>query len=101
MNEELARQQKFNWTRTGYHPEYNKQLSKFKVVSCLDQVERFCTEENASERSLLDIACGDGFITSKLAENFGKVVGIDANAQVIDVTNMLGATATLRIGKTF
>jgi len=84
MNQELAHQQQFKWTRTGYHPEYNKQLSKYKVVSCLEQVGFYCKDESSTARSLLDIACGDGFITEQLAASFGKVVGIDANAQVVE-----------------
>ena len=84
MNKELARQQQFKWTRTGCHPEYNKQLSKYKVLSCLEQVELYYGEQNLSAKSLLDIACGDGFITEQLAKSFGKVVGIDANSQVIE-----------------
>ena len=84
MNQELARQQQFEGTRTGYHPEYNKQLSRYKGVSCLEQVSLYCKEESSRTRSLLDVACGDGFITAQLASSFGKVVGIDANAQVVE-----------------
>ncbi len=84
MNQELLRQQQFKWTRTGYHPEYNKQLAKYKVVSCLEQVARHCRDD-AESRSLLDIACGDGYITEQLASSFEKVVGVDANADVVEM----------------
>jgi SAM-dependent methyltransferase len=84
MNQELLRQQQFKWTRTGYHPEYNSQLSKYKVFSCLEQISLHCSDKNSQERSLLDIACGDGFITEQLSSHFGKVVGVDANSDVIE-----------------
>lgn len=84
MDTELSRQQQFVWTRTGYHPEYNSQLSKYKVISCLEQVNLHCKDKELIKRSLLDIACGDGFITEQLSKHFGAVTGIDANSEVIE-----------------
>ena len=81
---ELARQQQFKWTRTGYHPKYNSQLSKYKVISCLEQIGRHCDDKDPLDRSLLDIACGDGYITEKLSPYFSKIIGLDANSDVVE-----------------
>lgn len=84
MSQELAHQQQFKWSRTGYHPEYNKQLSKYKVLSCLEQASLYCKEDKSHTKSLLDVACGDGYITEQLFSSFNKVVGIDANSVVLE-----------------
>lgn len=69
---EKERQEKFPWTRSTYHSQYNKYLAKYKVLSCL---------EHAKGRSLLDLACGDGMMTAMFAEKFQRVVGVDASSR--------------------
>ncbi len=67
---EKSRQDSFPWERSKYHTDYNAVLAHYKVVSCL---------EHAQGNSLLDLACGDGLMTSMLAEHFETVVGVDAS----------------------
>ena len=70
--EEKARQERCPWHRTGYYTDYNAILGYYKVHSCL---------ENCRGSSLLDIGCGDGFMTELLARRFSRVVGVDASGQ--------------------
>ncbi len=68
--DEKSRQDTFPWERSKYHTEYNAILAHYKVVSCL---------EHASGKSLLDLACGDGLMTSMFSHHFERVVGVDAS----------------------
>lgn len=68
--DEKSRQQSFPWERAKYHTDYNAVLAHYKVLSCL---------EHARGDSLLDLACGDGLMTSRFAERFKRVVGVDAS----------------------
>lgn len=74
-NDEKQRQNSFPWQRSKYHTDYNGVLAHFKVVSCL---------EHARGKSLLDLACGDGLMTSIFAQHFERVVGVDASTQNIE-----------------
>jgi len=67
---EKTLQENFVWSRSEFHSEYNAQLAKYKVMSCLDY---------ARGTKLLDIACGDGLMTEMFAKSFDYVVGVDAN----------------------
>lgn len=68
--DEKTRQDSFPWERSKYHTDYNAVLAHYKVVSCL---------EHAKGSSLLDLACGDGLMTSMFAQHFERVVGVDAS----------------------
>lgn len=69
--EEMVRQNGFPFTR-GMLSEYHAVLGYYQVQSCL---------EYASLRlEALDLACGDGLLTSMLAPHFGRVVGVDASS---------------------
>lgn len=68
--DEKSRQDSFPWERSKYHTDYNSVLAHYKVVSCL---------EHAQGNSLLDLACGDGLMTSMFAQHFQRVVGVDAS----------------------
>ena len=68
--DEKFRQDSFPWERSKYHTDYNAVLAHYKVVSCL---------EHARGDSLLDLACGDGLMTSMFAQHFERVVGVDAS----------------------
>lgn len=71
LNDEKNRQENFPWQRTKYHTDYNSILAHYKVLSCL---------EYARGESLLDLACGDGLITSMLSSRFKNIVGVDASS---------------------
>jgi SAM-dependent methyltransferase len=71
LNDEKMRQENFPWERSKYHTDYNSVLAHYKVLSCL---------ENARGRSLLDLACGDGLITSMFSAHFQNIVGVDASS---------------------
>jgi 2-polyprenyl-3-methyl-5-hydroxy-6-metoxy-1,4-benzoquinol methylase len=61
-------QEQFSWDRTLFG-DYNRILVHYQALSCL---------ENAVSGSLLDLACGEGIMTSYFAGKFEKVVGVDA-----------------------
>lgn len=69
MNE-MERQNSFPWERSKYHTDYNSILASYKVASCL---------EHAHGNSLLDLACGDGLLTSMFSTHFDRIVGVDAS----------------------
>jgi 2-polyprenyl-3-methyl-5-hydroxy-6-metoxy-1,4-benzoquinol methylase len=70
-NEEKQRQQTYTWARAQSYADYNAFLGHYQVVACLEHVRG---------DSLLDLACGDGLVTEKLASRFERVVGVDANS---------------------
>jgi 2-polyprenyl-3-methyl-5-hydroxy-6-metoxy-1,4-benzoquinol methylase len=69
--EEKARQDQIPWERGKFFKAYELMLVDYLVRSVL---------ENAKGSSLLDIACGNGLVTSQLAPHFRRVVGLDASA---------------------
>ena len=73
--DEKQRQDSFVWNRSSYHATYNQVLTEYKVKSCL---------EHARGSSLLDLACGDGKLTEVFAQQFQRVVGVDASSKHLD-----------------
>ncbi len=71
LNDEKRRQDNLPWERSKYHTDYNSVLAHYKVISCL---------EHARGDSLLDLASGDGMITSIFASHFRRIVGVDASS---------------------
>jgi len=71
LSDEKKRQESFPWQRSKYHTDYNSILAQYKVLSCI---------EHARGESLLDLACGDGLITSLFAPRFKRIVGVDASS---------------------
>jgi len=69
-NSEIDRQENFPWHRTGFFSDYNTILGKYKIESCLKYMHG---------SSVLDLACGDGFLTSLYCQKFKRVVGVDAS----------------------
>ncbi|MCE5262708.1 MAG: class I SAM-dependent methyltransferase [Deltaproteobacteria bacterium] len=69
--DEKKRQEHFPWERSKYHTDYNAVLAHYKVLSCV---------EHARGDSLLDLACGDGLITSMFSDRFKRIVGVDASS---------------------
>lgn len=73
-DEEKKRQDGFSWHRTSKgannFPRYNSVLAYYKAQSIL---------ETAAGGSLLDLACGDGYLTKMVAGKFSRVVGVDAS----------------------
>jgi 2-polyprenyl-3-methyl-5-hydroxy-6-metoxy-1,4-benzoquinol methylase len=61
-------QENFSWDRTLFG-SYNQILVHYQAISCL---------ENSKKGSLLDLACGEGMMTSYFANEFERVVGVDA-----------------------
>lgn len=74
-NFEIDRQENFPWHRTGYYPEYNTILGRYKIESCLRYMH---------DTSVLDLACGDGFLTSLYCHKFKRVVGVDASKKHLE-----------------
>ena len=75
LNDEKLRQENFPWERSKYHTDYNSILAHYKVLSCL---------EHAHGESLLDLACGDGLITTMFSSHFRRIVGVDASSVHIE-----------------
>jgi len=71
---ELLRQEAIPWERGKYLKAYEQTLGEYIVKSVI---------ENMKSPSLLDIACGNGLITSMLAPHFKRVVGVDASESLI------------------
>ena len=70
IEQEKTRQQSILWDRSSDYSDYVSILAFFQTQSVL---------ENAQGDSLLDLACGDGTITSMLSSKFNRVVGVDAS----------------------
>ena len=70
--QESQRQHSFSWDRSFDYSDYNTILAFYQAQSVL---------ENVQGDSLLDLACGDGFITAMLAVKFQKTVGVDASVK--------------------
>lgn len=68
---EKARQDNVPWERGKFFKEYELMMVDYLVASVWD---------HAAGRSLLDVACGNGLVTSRLAARFQRVVGIDASS---------------------
>lgn len=73
MSEKL-RQESFTWDRNMFN-SYNSILAYYQAKSCID---------HALPGSLLDLACGDGTMTSFFLNHFNKIVGVDAAAIHLD-----------------
>ena len=59
------------WERGQFYKAYENVLGQYIVKSTLEHIKL---------PSLLDIACGNGLITSQLAGPFNRVVGLDASS---------------------
>ena len=75
-NNEKYNQEKFSWEREKNYENYNKILGYYQAVSCI---------ENSFRGSLMDLACGDGYITAILSEHFTHVVGVDASRVHLEI----------------
>ena len=64
-------QETYIWERTNQYSSYGELLGQYQAVSVLEN----CREKG----KLLDLACGDGFITQILSKHFLSVVGVDAS----------------------
>lgn len=72
---EKMRQEGYNWDRSYDYSDYNKVLAYYQARAVI---------ENVSGESLLDLACGDGFITSLLSSKYSRVVGVDASLKHVE-----------------
>ena len=52
--DEILKQQSFDWARGAVYESYNRYLGQYQVQACL---------EHAKGGSLLDMPCGDGALT--------------------------------------
>lgn len=73
-NNELLRQERFPWSRD----------SSFEWFSILAHFQARSVIEIGRPPSLLELACGDGTITTLLQKHFTRVVGVDASAKQIE-----------------
>jgi 2-polyprenyl-3-methyl-5-hydroxy-6-metoxy-1,4-benzoquinol methylase len=70
--DEKKAQENFEWSRENQYASYGKFLGFYQVKAVL---------ENCKNRSsLLDLACGDGYLTEMLSSHFQHVVGVDASS---------------------
>ncbi|NYT46282.1 class I SAM-dependent methyltransferase [Alcaligenaceae bacterium] len=72
LNNEKSLQEHFTWARSQVFSDYNSVLGFYQAKACL---------EHARGKSLLDMPCGDGTLTSMLAPSFERVVGVDASSK--------------------
>ena len=75
LAEERALQETFSWERSVDFDSYNTVLGHYQAQACLEQ---------ARGKSLLDMPCGDGFLTAIMAPRFERVVGLDAGSQHLE-----------------
>lgn len=76
-------------------PDFRKQIGRtFRQVGYSERemevtIDRLLTHLQPSpDKTLLDIACGNGLITSRLAPRFQHVTGVDFSAPLIDVARV-------------
>lgn len=69
---EKERQDGFSWARSVDFSTYNTILGSYQVQACL---------EHARGDSLLDMPCGDGYLTEQFTRHFRRVVGVDASSR--------------------
>lgn len=62
------------YARSTQFNNYNSILGYYQVMSCL---------EHAREDTALDLACGDGLVTSMLKPYFKRIVGVDASGKLV------------------
>ena len=70
--EEKKLQDTFVWERSAVYATYGEILGYYQAAAVL--------ENSVKRDSLLDLACGDGFITEILSRHFKRVAGADASA---------------------
>jgi 2-polyprenyl-3-methyl-5-hydroxy-6-metoxy-1,4-benzoquinol methylase len=72
---ERKNQEQFEWERQVHYGTYNRILGYYQVCAVLNYARGI---------SLLDMPCGDGYLTGMLASKFKRVVGIDASKQHLE-----------------
>lgn len=72
LDNEKNLQEQFTWARSQVFSDYNGILGYYQAKACLEHVRG---------KSLLDMPCGDGTLTSMLAPSFERVVGVDASSK--------------------
>lgn len=72
LDNEKNLQEQFTWARSQVFSDYNSILGYYQAKACLEHVRG---------KSLLDMPCGDGTLTSMLAPSFERVVGVDASSK--------------------
>lgn len=70
MHNEKDLQEKFPYSRSECFEGYNKILGYYQALSCI---------ENGRDGVALDLACGDGTLTSYFCRHYERVVGVDAS----------------------
>jgi trans-aconitate methyltransferase len=86
---EKEHQENFPWERSKYFATFNSILGHFQAVSCI---------EHARGTSALDLPCGDGTLTRIFADNFRRVVGVDASSHHLAEARMRAPKAEFREG---
>lgn len=61
------------------------QLTPAEYWPYIDKRATFCEKYILPEDNILDIGCGDGFITNKLAKICKKIIGIDYSEEAIEL----------------
>jgi len=76
-----------------WNPDKYAQNARFVAELGMPVVELLAPQ--AGEK-ILDLGCGDGFLTKKLLEMGCEVIGVDASAAQVEATQVLGIEAYVR-----
>jgi 2-polyprenyl-3-methyl-5-hydroxy-6-metoxy-1,4-benzoquinol methylase len=74
--EELQHQETYSWRRGKFEKTYETILGDYIVKDLMDHI---------NPPSLLDLACGNGYITNQFTNTFDHIVGIDASKEQIEI----------------
>ncbi|MFA6636509.1 MAG: class I SAM-dependent methyltransferase [Candidatus Omnitrophota bacterium] len=80
MKNEKDIQEEFSYYRCGCFESYNKILGYYQALSCI---------ENGRDGIAIDLACGDGMLTSYLCQHYERVVGVDASTAHLSKAKIL------------
>ncbi|MEK6259347.1 MAG: class I SAM-dependent methyltransferase [Planctomycetota bacterium] len=75
MKTEKEHQESFAWERSTHYATYNVILGDYIAQSVIDHIP---------QGTLLDLACGDGTLTKRLASHYTRVVGVDASPEHLE-----------------
>ena len=88
-------------TMAAYYDDIAKQYQKSKTLPFREFVEWYSYRKllgNIAGKSVLDLACGEGFYTRRIKENgAGRVIGVDLSARMIELARKQEAANPLKI----
>ncbi|MDC1014433.1 methyltransferase domain-containing protein, partial [Candidatus Pelagibacter sp.] len=81
MKENITSKENFDYDWLNNNTVHHNYLIK--------SIEKILKNQNTSENELLDIGCGNGFLTSKISRFFKQTTGIDLSGTGIDQAQKL------------